>query len=233
MENICLDLEGVDRVAEERQLRLDIVEVGRRLWDRGYVAANDGNISVRLGPDEFLATPTGVSKGFMTPEMLIVVNGRGELRRGTLQPSSEIKMHLRVYHDRADVQAVVHAHPPIATAFAASHQALTKPALPEVVVALGEIPLAPYATPSTDEVADSIVPLLPGHDVMLLANHGALALGPELYAAYYNMERIEQVAKITLAARQLGGEVELTPDQIVALLEVRRKLGLKVPGTAK
>lgn len=213
-------------MASEYQLRRDIVEVGRRLWIRGYVAANDGNISVRLGPDDFLCTPTGVSKGFMTPEMLIRVDARGAVKAGNLKPSSEIKMHLAVYHDRPDVGAVVHAHPPISTAFAVAGIPLSKCVLPEVILTLGRIPLADYGTPSTDEIPRSIAKYLKDYNAFLLENHGALALGADVFQAYYRMETIEHFAAVSLAARQLGGERELPPDRINQLMEIRSKLGL-------
>lgn len=211
----------------ELELKQDIVEVGRRIWLRGYVASNDGNISVRIGPDEFLCTPTGVSKGFMTPEMIIKVNGAGELLSGELKPSSEIKMHLVVYRDRPDVNAVVHAHPPISTAFAVAGIPLFKQILPEVIITLGEIPLAEYGTPSTDEIPQAIAKYLQDHDAFLLENHGALTLGSDVYNAYHKMETMEHFATISLAARQLGGERELPPERVAQLMEVRKKLGVK------
>lgn len=211
---------------EEAQLRADMVEVGRRIWLRGYVAANDGNISVRLGPDTYLTTPTGVSKGFLTPEMIVKVNGEGAVLVGSLKPSSELKMHLEVYRCRPDVMAVVHAHPPVSTAFAVCGQALTKYVLPEVILTLGQIPLTEYGTPSTDEIPQAIRKYLANHDAFLLANHGALTLGADVYKAYYKMETMEHFAQITLAARQLGGERELSPEQVAKLMALRTQMGL-------
>ncbi len=211
----------------ELELKQDIVEVGRRIWLRGYVAANDGNISVRIGPNEFLCTPTGVSKGFMTPEMIIKINGAGEILSGELKPSSEIKMHLRVYYERPDVNGVVHAHPPICTAFAVAGIPLNKHFLPEVIVTLGEIPLTNYATPSTDEVPQSVAEFVKDHDAILLANHGALTLGSDLFSAYYKLETMEHFASVSLVVRQLGGERELSPERIAQLMEVRQKMGIK------
>lgn len=211
----------------EYQARKDIVEVGRRIWLRGYVAANDGNISVRMGPDEFLTTPTGVSKGFMTPEMLVKVNGRGERLSGQLQPSSEIKMHLGVYRDRPDVNAVVHAHPPTSTAFAVAGIPLSKCILPEVIITLGGIPLTDYGTPSTQEIPEAIGKYLQDHNAFLLENHGALTLGTDVFNAYHRLETMEHFAVISLAARQLGAERELPPNRVRQLMEVREKLGLK------
>lgn len=209
------------------QIKQDIVEVGRRIWLRGYVAANDGNISVRLGPDEFLCTPTGVSKGFMTPEMIIKVNGDGQPLSGSLKPSSEIKMHLGVYRDRPDVGAVVHAHPPVSTAFAVAGIPLVKQVLPEVIISLGEIPLAEYGTPSTEEIPRAIAKYLANHDAFLLENHGALTVGTDVYSAYHKMETMEHFAMISLAARQLGDDRELGADRVTELMKVREKLGVK------
>lgn len=219
----------------ELELKQDIVEVGRRIWLRGYVAANDGNISIRVGQDEFLCTPTGVSKGFMTPEMIIKVNSEGEVLSGDWQPSSELKMHLRAYRERPDVNAVVHAHPPVSTAFAVAGMPLTKKFLPEVIITLGEIPLAAYATPSTDEVPEAIAELVKDHDAVLLANHGALTLGSDVFNAYYKLETMEHYANISLAVKQIGGARELPPERIAQLKEVRQKMGLKgaYPGFGK
>lgn len=214
-------------MGSELELKQDIVEVGRRIWLRGYVAANDGNISVRVGPNEFLCTPTGVSKGFMTPEMIIKINSAGEVLSGEWRPSSELKMHLRVYQERPDVNAVVHAHPPVSTAFAVAGIPLNKKFLPEVIITLGEIPLTDYATPSTDEVPAAIAEVIKDHDAVLLANHGALTLGSDVFNAYYKLETMEHYANVSLVAGQLGGERELPSERIVQLMEVRRKMGIK------
>lgn len=212
----------------EDKVKQDIVEVGRRIYANGYVASNDGNISVRIGENEFLTTPTGVSKGFMTPEMIIKVDGEGHKLAGDLQPSSELKMHLAVYKQRPDVGAVVHAHPPVATAFAVAGIPLDKPVLSEIVISLGAIPIAKYGTPSTEEIPLAIREYLDKYDAVLLANHGALTLGQDVYNAYYKMESIEHFAKISLFARQLGGERELPYYEVAKLLQVREKMG--IPG---
>jgi L-fuculose-phosphate aldolase len=214
-------------MVSEIQLRQDIVEVGRRLWLRGYVAANDGNISIRVGPDEFLCTPSGVSKGFMTPEMMIKVNCKGEKIAGDLNPSTEIKMHLRAYQDRPDVNAVVHAHPPVCTAFAVAGIPLPKSVLPEVIMSLGSIPLTEYGTPSTDEIPQAIAKYLKDHDAFLLERHGALTIGPDVFNAYYKMETVEHFATVILATRQLGGAKELEPQQMQPLIEIYNKRGHK------
>jgi L-fuculose-phosphate aldolase len=174
----------------------DIVEVGRRIYINGFVAANDGNISVRVGDDEIITTPTGVSKGFLTPDMLVKVNMDGQKISGNLRPSSEIKMHIEVYKQRSDVRAVVHAHPITATGFAVAGIPLEKCVLPEVVLSLGSIPIAKYGTPSTMELPEAINEFLPTCDAVLLANHGALTVGVDVFNAYYKMETLEHFAKM-------------------------------------
>src|SRR5262249_53246764 len=185
----------------ESQLRADIVEVGRRMYARGYTASNDGNISVRLGSDRLLMTPKSVCKGFMTPDMMCVTDLEGRKLQGDRDPSSEMLMHLEVYRQRSDVQAVVHAHPPIATGFAVAGIPLNRAVLAEVLTTLGSIPIAEYATPSTKELPEAVRKYVKAHDGMLLANHGALTLGADLFSAYYKMETIEHFAKISLVAR--------------------------------
>ena len=177
--------------------RADIVEVGRRLYARAYTASNDGNISVRLGPGRLLMTPKSVCKGFMTPDMMCITDLDGRKLQGDRDPSSEALMHLEVYRQRPDVQAVVHAHPPIATGFAVAGIPLNKAVLAEVLTTLGSIPIAEYATPSTSELPEAVRKYIKAHDGMLLANHGALTVGADLFAAYYKMETIEHFAKIS------------------------------------
>jgi L-fuculose-phosphate aldolase len=196
------------------------------MWTKGMVAANDGNISVRLPDGTILCTPTGVSKGFMTPEMLPVVNLDGAvvtLGAGGLQPSSEVLMHLRAYQTSDRVEAVVHAHPPYATAFAIKGEALVGKMMPESVVAMPEIPLAPYATPSTDEVPDSIEPFVRSHPGCLLEHHGAITWAGDLMTAYLAMERLEYSARMTHLVRQIDGERQLSPERIAA---VQRRFGI-------
>lgn len=203
------------------RLKEDIVEVGRRIYNRGFVAANNGNISVRTGDDEILTTPTGVSKGFMTPDMIIKVDLAGNKLEGEMEPSSELKLHLDIYRQRPDVRAVLHAHPPVATAFAVAGIPLDRPVLPEIVISLGAIPIAKYATPSTEELAVNVRPYVKKHDAVLLENHGALTVGHDLYNALYKMEKIEHFAQVILYARLLGGERELPPGEVEKLLAVR------------
>jgi len=213
------------------QLRADIVEVGRRLWQRGFVASNDGNISVRVGEDRLLMTPASVSKGFMTREMMVLTDLDGTLVSGSpgRKPSSEILMHLVVYRNRADVGAVVHAHPPLSTGFAVAGIPLDRAVLAEVVTTLGSIPIAEYGTPSTTELADAVAPYVKAHDGLLLANHGALALGRDLFGAYYKMETIEHFAKISLVARQLGRERLLSREEVQRLQDLRGRYGIAAP----
>lgn len=213
----------------ESEYRQDIVEVGRRIWLRGFVAANDGNLSIRISENEVLATPTGVSKGFLTSDQIVKVDMEGNQMEGHLKASSEIAMHLEMYRQRCDVCAVVHAHPPVATGFAVAGIPLDRPVLPEVVISLGGIPLTPYAKPGTWELPEVIKPYLANHDAFLLANHGALTLGADIYQAYYRMETLEHFAKISLVARQLGQENVLEPEAIEHLESVREQMGLTFP----
>jgi L-fuculose-phosphate aldolase len=215
----------------ESRLRNDIVEVGRRLWVRGFVASNDGNISVRLDQSRLLMTPASVSKGFMTPDMMVVTDLDGNLLEGApgRKPSSETQMHLVVYRNRPDVEAVVHSHPPLSTGFAVAGIPLDRAVLAEVVTTLGSIPIAEYGTPSTMELANAVEPYVRVHDGLLLANHGALALGKDLFAAYYKMETIEHFAKISLVARMLGREHVLSKEEVARLQGLRGSYGIAVP----
>src|SRR4051795_4048778 len=213
----------------EQQLRADIVEVGRRLYARGYTASNDGNISVRLDDRRLLMTPTGVCKGFMDARMMCVTDLEGRKLEGERSPSSEIQMHLEVYRERPEIQAVVHAHPPVATAFAVAGIPLDRAVLAEVVTTLGSIPIAEYATPSTSELPDAVRKYIKAHDGMLLANHGALTVGGDLFSAYYKMETIEHFAKISLVARMLGGENLISREEVKRLQELRGTYGIKAP----
>jgi L-fuculose-phosphate aldolase len=198
----------------EEQARADIVEVGRRLWERGYVASNDGNISVRLDGSRLITTPKNVSKGFMTPDMMVITDLDGRKISGERDPSSELKMHLEVYRNRPDAGAVVHAHPPTATGFAVAGIALDRAVLAEVITTLGSIPIAEYATPSTEELPAAVRKYVKAHDGLLLANHGALALAGDVMSAYYRMETIEHFAKISLVARTLGRENLLSRGEV-------------------
>lgn len=199
----------------------DICRVGRLLYDRGYVAANDGNISVRLGPDEVLITPSGVSKGRMDPGMLVRCDLAGKVLPGDRShrfPSSEVRMHLKVYQDRPDVGAVVHAHPIFATAFSICHRPLSEAYLTETIVNFGEVPVADFALQSTYAVPQSLEPYVHDHDAVLLANHGAITWGADLWQAFDRMESVEHTAKVYKVVSDLGGGQELG-DDVVAQLE--------------
>src|SRR5918997_2267574 len=213
----------------EPELRDGIVEVGRRLYARGYVASNDGNISVRLDEGRLLTTPKSVSKGFMTPEMMVVTDLNGKKLSGERDPSSELLMHLEVYRNRPDVGAVVHAHPPLATGFAVAGIPLDRAVLAEVITTLGSIPIAQYGTPSTQELPDAVRKYIKAHDGMLLANHGAVTCGPSVMAAYYKMETIEHFAKISLVARLLGGENLISRGEVERLQGLRGMYGIAAP----
>jgi L-fuculose-phosphate aldolase len=213
----------------ESTLRADIVEVGRRMYARRYTASNDGNISVRLGGDRLLMTPKGVCKGFMSPDMMCITDLEGRKLEGDRDPSSEMLMHLEVYRQRPDVQAVVHAHPPIATGFAVAGIPLDRAVLAEVLTTLGSIPIAEYATPSTAELPEAVRRYIKAHDGMLLANHGALTVGGDLFGAYYKMEIIEHFATISLVARLLGRENLIAREEVERLQALRGTYGIKAP----
>jgi L-fuculose-phosphate aldolase len=210
------------------EIKQELCDIGRRIYQNGFVAANDGNFSVKISDDEFYCTPTGVSKGFMTPEMILHVDGRGEPLEPNdkYRPSSEFKMHLGVYRDRPDVGAVVHAHPPMATAHACCGIPLNTMVMPEVIIALGEVPLARYGTPSTEEIPEAVKPFVQNHDAVLLENHGALTWGVDLTTAYYRMETLEYWAKVNIYCDMLGGMNELSDEQVLRLMEIRKKLNV-------
>lgn len=217
-------------MSDESGYRQEILEVGRRLYDKGFVASNDGNISIRISENELLITPTGVSKGFMSSSDIIKVNMRGEVIEGTRKPSSEIKMHLAVYRMRPDVKAIVHAHPQKATAFAVANIGFDRITLPEVVFSLGFISLTEYGTPSTNELPEAVEKQIATSDALLLANHGALTVGGDLLDAYYKMETLEHFAAISIYARMLGGEKALNESQTEKLFKVRSEVfGKKNP----
>ncbi len=211
------------------RIRNDIVEVGRRIWERGYVAASDGNLSVRLPDGRILVTPTGRSKGFLAPEDLVLVDANGRKVAGSLAATSELPMHLFAYQARPDVHAIVHAHPPKATGFAVAGEHLAQCVLPEVILTLGGVPLTEYATPSTPEVPASIERYIRNYNAMLLRSHGVLTLGRDIYEAYFRMETVEHFAEITLVAKALGGAPPLPREEVQKLLHVREALGVSAP----
>lgn len=208
------------------EIKKEICEVGHKLWLKGFVAANDGNISVKINDHEYYCTPTGVSKGALTPDMIIKVDENGKKLEGKLNPSSEIKMHMRVYQKRPDVTAVVHAHPPVATAFTVADIDLDQYILPEAVLTIGNVPTCDYGTPSTMEIPDSLDPYLQQHDAFLLRNHGALTVGCNLNKAFFVMEEVEFNAVICKHAMDLGAVHEISNDQLKKLMDLRKAMNL-------
>jgi L-fuculose-phosphate aldolase len=207
----------------ERELRRVIVQVCRRLYERGLIAGTDGNISARLPDGRLLVTPAGIAKNDVSERDLVMVTTAGQAVAGAGRASSELGMHLRIYARRPDIGAVVHAHPPLATAFAVAGEDLLLPVLPELVVQTGGVPLVPYATPGSEALADAMEPFLEHHDAFLMANHGATTLGPTLSAAHQRMESLEHAARILFASRLLGRVTNLTDDQLDALLLLRNQ----------
>lgn len=219
------------------ELREQICDVCHKMWQKGWVAANDGNVSVKLEDGTFLATPTGMSKSFIIPEKLVHIDGNGNILEAEegCRPSSEIKMHLRCYQEREDVGAVLHAHPPAATGFAVANKPLDEYSMIETVIALGSVPVTPYGTPSTYEVPEAIAPYLGEHDAVLLQNHGALTVGADVITAYYRMETLELFAQISLNAHLLGGAKEISRENIDRLISMRKGYGVtgRHPGYKK
>jgi L-fuculose-phosphate aldolase len=211
----------------ERELRDDIIRIGQLVYQKGWVAANDGNISIRLGPGRILCTPTGVSKGMMQPEDLIICDMQGNKVEGSRERTSEILMHLTIYSLRADAMGVVHTHPPVATGFAASGRALNQAILPEVVVNLGCIPLAAYGLPGTPALSESIIPYVPTYDAILLANHGAVCYGADVWQAFFKMETLEHYARIALVTELLGGPNLLPRAEVAKLIDARGRYGVR------
>jgi L-fuculose-phosphate aldolase len=211
----------------EKEHRQNIVEVGRMVYAKGWVASNDGNISIRLDENRILATPTGVSKGMMQPEDLIVCDLNGNKIEGRGERTSEIAMHTTVYSMRPDVQAVVHSHPPVSTGFAVAGRALNLAICPEVVIGLGCVPLAEYGLPGTPAVTQGMLPYIPKFDALLMANHGALCYGEDVFQAFFKMETLEHIARITLVAELLGGPKVLPRVEVDKLLDSRSRYGIK------
>ena len=207
------------------EARKEIVEIGRRCYDRGFVAATDGNMSCRVGGDLIAATPAGFCKGMLAVDDVVILDPTGRRVEGRREASSEILLHLEIYKERPDVGGIVHAHPAVATGFAVARMPLAECVLPEVITTLGNVPLAPYATPSTTEVPESIKPKLRDHNAFLLANHGTVTLGATLQEAYFVLEKVEQFARVMLVARQLGHVSVLTPEDVAKLTTV-------IPGKA-
>lgn len=209
----------------EYKLKELICEIGRRVYNKGFAAANDGNISIRLNDRELLCTPTMVSKGYMKPEDICKVDYEGKQLAGIRKRSSEILLHLSVYKNRPDVNGVVHCHPPHATAFAVAHEPIPKAILPEVEVFLGEVPTAVYVTPGGQKFADSITPYVKDCNTIILANHGTITFGPDLEKAYFNTEIIDAYCRILILSRQLGRINYFSDKETAELLELKKKLG--------
>lgn len=213
----------------EAGARREIVDVCRRLYARGLISGGEGNVSARLAKGRILVTPAGVAKCDLRPSDLVVIDERGKPASARVRPSTELSMHLHIYAERPDVRAVVHAHPPIATAFAVAGETFDAPVLPEVIVALGPIALVPYATPGTEQLGAACQSAVRGHDVLLLANHGATTVGTTLTVAYGRMESLEHSARILLAARLLGRVRTLTAEQVRDLVAARDDAGRPGP----
>jgi L-fuculose-phosphate aldolase len=213
-------------------IKLQICEICQRMYNLGWVAANDGNVSVKLSDDCVLATPTGISKSLVNVSNIVKFNPEnpGEYQG---KASSEINMHLRCYKERADITAVIHAHPPCATAFAIAGKPLDDYSMTEAVLSLGSVPVTPYAAPSTEQVGDSIAPYLQIHDVLLLENHGAVAVGIDLLTAFNRMETLELWAKTLINARLLGGTKEIKNIDELCSLREKYKITGRHPGYKK
>lgn len=221
--------------ANERELREQICEIGRLMRHHNYAEGTSGNISARLDDERILATPSGLAKGRMSPDQLIIVNMDGEKiaphtpANRDLRPTSEILMHLECYYQRSDVNGVVHAHPPTAVALTCAGVSLEQCILPEVVIMLGLVPTAPYATPCGEANRDSICALIPDHDAIMLANHGSITMGSDVWTAYLRLEVLEHFANVLYKTEQLGGAKPLPIDEVEKLLELRRRTGLAHP----
>jgi L-fuculose-phosphate aldolase len=217
----------------EREHRDGIVHVGRLVFEKGWVAANDGNITIRLDEERILATPTGMCKGMLQPDDLIVLDRQGRKISGRRERTTEINMHLTIFDLRPDVRAIVHAHPPVATGFATAGRSLDLALLPEVVISFGCIPLASYGLPGTPEITEPMLPLIPKHNALLMANHGAVCYGEDVFEAYFRMETVEHSARIQLVAELLGGPNVLPRAEVNKLLESRGRYGVKARTTGE
>jgi L-fuculose-phosphate aldolase len=211
----------------EQQLREDILRVGRLMFDKGWIAGNDGNISIRMDADRILATPTGVSKGMMQPDDLVICDLGGKKIQGEREVTTEMGMHLAIYQLRPDINGIVHAHPPVATGFAAAGRALNIALSPEVVICLGSVPLAEYGQPGTPALTDGMLPYVPKYDAVLLANHGAVTYGEDVSQAYFRMETVEHFARITLVSEILGGPKVLPRIEVQKLFDSRPRYRVK------
>ncbi len=211
----------------EKELRQDIVEVGKLVFQKGWVAANDGNISIRIGEDRLLCTPTGVCKGLMHPDDLIICDMKGNKIEGTKERTSEVAMHLTIYDLRPDIRSVVHAHPPVSTGYATAGKPLNLALLPEVIIGLGCVPLADYGLPGTPALTDGMLPFIPKYDAIMMANHGAVCYGEDVWKAYFRMETVEHYARIAFVAEMLGGATVLPKTEVEKLFDSRTRYGVK------
>ena len=211
----------------EREARTEMVKVCKRLYQKEYVTAYDGNVSIKLNSNRFLMTPSGFCKGDLTERDLIVCDNEGRKLSGAYDVTSEVVMHLEAFRQRPDINAVIHAHPPLATAFSLAGISIARCILPEVIFTLGSIPTTEYATPTTPENADIIRDLIKTHDAMILDRHGSLTVGKNIWSAYFKLEKIEHTAKITFVARQLGSIKTLTSEQLKPVVAIAEKLGVQ------
>ena len=217
-------------MASEWQIKRDICDIGRRLYDRGFVAANDGNISVRIGANRFLCTPTGVSKGFLKPADIAVVDDTGKQLSGNLPRTSEILLHLEIYHELPEINAVIHAHPPHATAFAVAGIPIPQNVLPEVEVFIGQIPLAEYDTPGGVDLPKTILPHLRNKaNTILLGNHGAVTCDKTLEKAHFHLETLDMYCDVLLLSKQVGNIRQISEGKVRELLQFKKKLGIDDP----
>ena len=207
----------------EREHREEMVRVCRLIYEKGWVAANDGNVSIRLDEERLLCTPTAISKGMLTPDDLIACDMAGNKVEGQRDRTSEIAMHLTIYSMRPDIRSVVHAHPPVATGFATAGRALDKALLPEVIIQLGAVPLAAYGLPGTPALSEAMRPFIPQYDALLLENHGCTCYGRDLWEAFFRMETVEHFARITLVAEMLGGARPLPREEVEKLFAARAR----------
>ncbi|HUT62306.1 MAG TPA: class II aldolase/adducin family protein [Phycisphaerae bacterium] len=220
-------------MANEWQVKRQICDIGRRMYDKGFVAANDGNITYRLGGGRYLCTPTGVSKGFLTPEMIAVVDDTGKQISGTWPRTSEIMLHLEIFHELLEINAVCHAHPPHATAFAVAGLQIPACVLPEVEIFIGQVPIAEYDTPGSKSFAETILPHLRNKaNTILLANHGAVACDKTLEQAYFHLETLDMYCRILLLSKQVGSVRQLSEPKVRELLDIKKRLGIDDPRLA-
>ncbi|MCK5129067.1 MAG: class II aldolase/adducin family protein [Clostridiales bacterium] len=214
----------------ERKLRRKICDIGQKLYDKGFVVGNDGNISVRINETEILVTPTGISKGYMKPKCLVKMDLDGNIIGGKSKPSTEVKMHIKAYQLNPNINAVVHAHPPISTAFAVARVPMERPVLAESVINIGIVPVANFAFPGTQGVPDSIIPYVKDYNAVLLANHGLLTWGNDLKQAYFRLESVEQFGRILMLLKQIGTPYEFNAQEIDELMKIRKGLGIESGG---